>query len=124
RFHITDVISRSGMASIFKATDLQTGKTVALKVPFMQFESDPGFFARFQREEEIGKLLNHPYILHIIPMEQKSRPYIAMEYLEGTTLREFLRTVRPLPEADALKIAGRICEALEHMHQNQIVHRD
>ena len=69
RFRIVDVIARSGMASIYKANDLQTGKRVAVKVPSMQFESDPGFFSRFQREEEIGRLLDHPYILHIVPMD-------------------------------------------------------
>src|SRR5262249_34288596 len=124
RFHITDVISRSGMASIFKARDLQTGRTVAVKVPFMQFESDPGFFSRFEREEAIGKALDHPYILHIVPVQQKSRPYIVMEYLEGQTLRQLLRSVRPLPEADALRIASRVCEALEYMHKHDVVHRD
>ncbi len=124
RFHILGVIARSGMASIFKAADLQTGRTVVVKVPFMQFESDPGFFSRFEREEAIGKLLDHPYILHIIPVENKSRPYIAMEYLEGETLRQLMRSVRPLPVADALRIAGRICEALEYMHGKDVVHRD
>jgi serine/threonine protein phosphatase PrpC len=124
RFHINEVVSRSGMASIFKATDLQTGKTVAVKVPFMQFESDPAFFSRFEREEAIGKALHHPYILHIIPVEEKSRPYIAMEFLEGQTLRQLLGSFRPLPEADALRIASRICEALQYMHEHDVVHRD
>ncbi|HJT76637.1 MAG TPA: protein kinase, partial [Gemmataceae bacterium] len=124
RFHILNVISRSGMASIFKAADLQTGRTVAVKVPFMQFESDPGFFSRFEREEAIGKLLDHPYILHIVPVEEKSRPYIAMEYLEGETLRHLMRSVRPLPVPDALRIAGRVCEALDYMHKKDVVHRD
>lgn len=55
RFRITDIISRSGMATIFKAIDQSTDSVVALKVPFMQFESDPGFFQRFQREQAIGK---------------------------------------------------------------------
>ena len=54
RFQITVVIARSGMASIFKAADTLSGDTVAIKVPFMQYESDPAFFSRFQREEEIG----------------------------------------------------------------------
>ena len=90
RFQIESLISRSGMASIFKARDLKTGKTVAVKVPFMQFESDPAFFSRFQREEEIGKTLNHPNILHIIPVEEKNRPYIVMEFLDGQTLRQVL----------------------------------
>jgi serine/threonine protein phosphatase PrpC len=124
RFEITDVIARSGMASLFKANDRETGRSVALKVPLLQIESDPAGFDRFRREEEIGLRLNHPYILKMFPAGQKSRPYIVMEYLEGQTLSELLKNVRPLPEPDAVKIASRICEALEYLHQNGVVHRD
>jgi serine/threonine-protein kinase len=124
RFEITDVIAKSGMASLFKANDRQTGKPVALKVPHLHIESEPAGFARFQREEEIGLRLNHPYILKFIPVEKKSRPYIAMEYLEGQTLSELLSNVKPLPEPDAVKIAVRICTALAYMHENGVVHRD
>src|SRR5581483_7716059 len=98
RFEITDVIAKSGMASLFKATDRQTGAAVALKVPYLQIESDPAGFDRFRREEEIGLQLNHPYILKIIPVEKKSRSYLVMEYLEGQTLSELLKNVHPLPE--------------------------
>src|SRR5262249_5867626 len=124
RFEITDVIAKSGMASLFKANDRQTGKAVALKIPHLQIESDPAGFDRFKREEEIGLKLDHPYILKILPVEKKSRPYTAMEYLEGQTLSELPSRVHPLPEADAAKIASRICEALDYMHNGQIVHRD
>ncbi len=125
RFELTDVISRSGMASIYQAHDRQTGQTVAVKVPFMQFESDPAFFSRFQREEEIGRLLDHPYILHIIPVDgKKSRPYIAMELLEGQTLRQLMRNVGSMGAPDALAIASRVCEALDYMHEHEVVHRD
>ena len=94
RFRITDVVSRSGMASIFKAQGhARPARLVAIKVPFMQFESDPAFFSRFQREEAIGKTLNHPYILRIVPVEEKSRPYIVMEFLQGQTLRQVMRSV-------------------------------
>lgn len=124
RFEITDIIAKSGMASLFKANDRMTGNAVAIKVPHLQIESDPAGFQRFQREEEIGLRLDHPYILKILPVVKKSRPYIAMEYLEGQTLNELLNHVHPLPEPDAVKIASRICEALAYMHQNGVVHRD
>lgn len=77
RFELTGVISRSGMASIFKVLDRKTGGTVAVKVPFMQFESDPAFFSRFQREEEIGLMLNHPSILHLIPVDGEKVGHIS-----------------------------------------------
>jgi serine/threonine-protein kinase len=118
------LIAKSGLASLFKANDRKTGMAVALKVPYLQIESDPAGFDRFKREEEIGLQLSHPYILKILPVENKSRPYLVMEYLEGQTLSELLRSVRPLPEPDAVKIASRICEALDYMHQRGVVHRD
>jgi serine/threonine protein kinase len=124
RFPITGVIARSTTALIYKATDLKTGLPAAVKVPFMQFESDPNFFARFQREEAIGRELDHPFVLKIIRVEEKSRPYIAMEYLEGQTLARLLHSVHPLPVADALRIAARICQALDYLQRREIVHRD
>jgi serine/threonine protein phosphatase PrpC len=124
RFQIESLISRSGMASIYKARDLKNGIPVAVKVPLMRFESDPAFFSRFQREEEIGKTLNHPSILHVLPVEEKHRPYIAMELLEGQTLRQVLNNVKQIPVDEALQIASNLCDALDHMHQKNIVHRD
>jgi len=126
RFRITDIVSRSGMATIFKAIDQSNDSVVALKVPFMQFESDPGFYQRFQREQAIGKALKHPYILKMLDDDSmnKSRPYIVMEYLEGQTLGHLMNSMRPMPEQDALKIISRVCEALQYMHEHEVVHRD
>jgi serine/threonine-protein kinase len=125
RFEIIGLINRSGMGSVFKAVDLESGDTVALKVPFMHLESDPAFYSRFEREEEIGKSLNHPGILKIIPTSpKKSRPYFAMEFLKGRTLDELIREEGKLPIAKALSFASRICEALAYMHDRDIVHRD
>lgn len=124
RFLITEIISRSGMATVFKALDRATGQEVALKVPFLQFECDPGFYSRFLREEEIGRRLDHPYLLKFFAVERRSRPYLVTEFLRGHTLAEMLKEMRPLPEADALRLAGRICEALAHMHGHRVIHRD
>ncbi len=126
RFEITDVVSRSGMSSVYRAADLQSGRPVALKVPLMRLESDPAFFSRFEREEEIGRQLDHPGILRIIPVDPKarSRPYLVMEFLEGRTLDQLLQETRPLPEADALRIVSQLCDAIAHMHERGVVHRD
>jgi serine/threonine-protein kinase len=91
----------------------------------MHLESDPAFYSRFEREEEIGKSLNHPGILKIIPTStKKSRPYFAMELLDGKTLDELVRDKGKLPIPQALAFASRICEALDYMHSREIVHRD
>jgi len=125
RFEIVGLVSRSGMGSVFKAVDLESGDTVALKVPFMHLESDPAFYSRFEREEEIGKSLDHPGILKIIPTSpKKSRPYFAMEFLKGRTLDELIRDEGKLPVPRALAFASHICEALAYMHDRDIVHRD
>lgn len=125
RFKILDLIHRGGMARIFEALDIQQGGTVALKIPLMQFECDPGFFSRFQREETIGRMLCHPCIARYIPTQQpKSRPYLVMEHLEGRTLKQRLAETRPLPEAEAVRIASQVCEGLDYLHRHGVVHRD
>jgi len=125
RFLIMKVLSRSGMATIFKAEDLNNNKqVVAVKVPHFDYESDPVFFSRFQREEKMGLELDHPFILKFIPVENKSRPYIVTEYLKGCTLEHLLKAMRPLPEKDAVQLASLICDALQHMHDRGVIHRD
>jgi serine/threonine-protein kinase len=125
RFEITDLVARSNMASIFKATDRKTGQSVAVKIPLMALESDIAGFERFKREEEIGSLLNHPAILKVIKVEgPKSRPYLIMEFLEGKTLAEVLAKREMIPQAEAVAYASKICDALEYLHKNGIAHRD
>ncbi len=124
QYKLTEVIARSGMASIFKAIDSESGQTVAIKVPYMQFESDVVFYGRFQREEEVGRRLDHPHIIKVLSPRHKSRMYIAMEYVEGTSLRAMIRDGQGLPVDKALDLARQICEALVYMHSQGVVHRD
>ena len=125
RYRIDVKVSRSGMATIYKAFDTKENHAVALKIPHMQYESDVSFFSRFQREADIGRVLDHPNILKFYePDAKQSRPYIVMEFLEGRTLAQVLNDVKPFPIDDALQIAARIADALSHMHGKGVVHRD
>jgi serine/threonine protein kinase len=124
QYKLTEVIARSGMASIFTAIDQIDHSTVAIKVPYMQFESDVVFYGRFQREEEVGRRLNHPGIIKVLTPRHKSRMYIAMEYIEGSSLRPMMRESGGMPTEKALDIARQICEALVYMHSQGVVHRD
>src|SRR5882757_4973784 len=115
QYKLIEVIARSGMASIFKAIDTVDGATVAIKVPYLQFESDVVFYGRFQREEEVGRRLSHPGIIHVLAPIKKSRIYIAMEYVEGLSLRAMMRDAI-LPNDKALEIARQLADTLTYMH--------
>ena len=124
RFEITALIEQSGMATVFKALDLQTNRPVVLKVPHAEFEGSRANWARFAREAAIIGKLNHPGILKIIAVAEKSRPYVVMEYLEGETLHDILERARSLPECQAVQLASRLCGILDYLHRRGIVHCD
>ena len=126
RFLIREVITRSGMATVYRAEDLLNGRReVAIKVPLRSLECDSAGFSRFQHEEEIGLRLSHPSLLKFHAVAGgKCRPYIATEFLRGCTLSHLAQVRRPIGETDALKVAALVCEAVGHMHGRGIVHRD
>jgi serine/threonine-protein kinase len=123
-YHIESVAARSGMASIFRGTDSRTGKTVAIKVPHPEMESDPVFFERFQREEEIGKKLDHPGVMRVLGDEDRSQVYMVMEWVDGRLLRQIINETGKLPVERAVRIAVAVLEALEYIHAHGVVHRD
>ncbi|HVV16921.1 MAG TPA: serine/threonine-protein kinase [Polyangia bacterium] len=124
QYQLDDLLARSGMASIFRATDTETGESVALKIPHPQLESDVVFFERFKREEQMGQRLDHPAVVKVLTPRAKSRMYIAMEYVDGRSLRSIIQADGPLPRERALDIARQIAEALEYLHRQGVVHRD
>ncbi len=124
QYQLDDLLARSGMASIFRATDTENGAPVALKIPHPQLESDIVFFERFKREEQMGQRLAHPYIVKVLTPRQKSRMYMAMEYVDGRSLRSLIQAEGPLPPPRALEIARQVTEALAYLHKNGVVHRD
>jgi serine/threonine-protein kinase len=112
------------MASIFRATDLNTGRTVAIKVPHPEMESDPVFFDRFRREEDIGKMLDHPGVMKVFGDNNRSNIYMVMEWVDGKLLRQILNAEKKLPPERAVKIALGIADALGYIHSHGVVHRD
>jgi len=112
------------MASIFRGTDLRTGRPVAIKVPHPEMESDPVFFDRFHREEAIGKALDHPGVMKVFADDDHSQIYLVMEWVEGKLLRQILNEKKKLPPERAIKIALAICDALDYIHSHGVVHRD
>jgi eukaryotic-like serine/threonine-protein kinase len=124
QYRIDGVVSRGDVATVYRATDLETGKQVAIKLPHPEMESDEVFFERFQREQEIGEHLDHPGVIKIIPGNHRGRNYIVMEWADGELLRQILDEQKKLPQERAVKIALGICHALGYIHNHGIVHRD
>jgi eukaryotic-like serine/threonine-protein kinase len=109
---------------VYRATDVRTGKTVALKVPHPQMDADLTFVERFQRAGEIGRHLDHPDILKVFPEDHPSQNYMVMEWVDGKLLRQILDEQKKLPQDRAVKIAFGICQALSYIHNHGIVHRN
>ena len=123
-YRIDGVAARSGMASIFRATDLNSGRPVAIKIPHPEMESDPVFFDRFRREQQIGERLDHPGVMKVMSGDGHSQIYMVMEWVEGRLLRQILNEQKALPVKRALRIALGICQALDYIHSHGVVHRD
>ncbi len=122
-YRIDAPVARSGMASIFRATDTRNDRVVALKIPHPDMEADPILFDRFQREAGIGERLNHPGVMRVFDGEKRSRVYMVMEWCDGRLLRDILSEGK-MSHDRAIRIAIRVLEALEYIHENGVVHRD
>ena len=123
-YRIEGLVARSGMASIFRATDMRNGRQVAIKIPHPEMEADPVLFERFEREGEIGEKLDHPGVMKVFPDSDRSRVYMVMEWVDGRLLRQVLHAQKKLPAERAVRLTIAICDALDYIHRNGVVHRD
>ena len=125
RFRIEDVVGRGGMAIVYRAFDMKTHQTVAFKVLREEYEGDPEYQERFRREAEACRKLNHPNVVNLVSSGSVGGvSYIAMEYVDGKTLKEVINERGLLSEEEAVRYALQILSALGHAHQRGIVHRD
>ncbi|WP_434592661.1 Stk1 family PASTA domain-containing Ser/Thr kinase [Streptomyces sp. A5-4] len=129
RYELGSVLGRGGMAEVHLAHDTRLGRTVAVKTLRVDLARDPSFQARFRREAQSAASLNHPAIVAVYDtgedyVDNVSIPYIVMEYVDGSTLRELLHSGRKLLPERTLEMTVGILQALEYSHRAQIVHRD
>lgn len=122
-YRIEAPVAKSGMATIFRATDKRDGRTVALKIPHPDMEADPILSDRFKREGDIGERLQHPNVMRVFGGEKRSRIYMVMEWCPGRLLRNILDEGK-LPQDLAIRITIEVLKALDYVHANGIVHRD
>ncbi len=125
RYELHRRLARGGMAEVFLAQDQLLGRPVAVKVLFPEFATDPAFVERFRREAQAAANLSHPNIVGVYDWGREGKTYyIVMEYVEGRSLSEIIRTEGPLPAVQAAEIAKEIASALGFAHKNDVVHRD
>jgi len=127
KYDILESLGQGGMNDAYKARDRASGRLVVLKIPFTSLIGDPATYSRYQRELEIGKRLHHPNIQELLDegrLDGGVAPYLVLEYVDGTLLREYLREHAPLPVDEAVNITVQLADALQYCHQHGVVHRD
>ena len=129
RYELGDILGFGGMSEVHLARDVRLHRDVAVKVLRADLARDPSFYLRFRREAQNAAALNHPSIVAVYDTGEADTPagplpYIAMEYVDGVTLRDVVHTDGPLPPRRAIEIIADACQALNFSHQNGIIHRD
>ncbi|MFZ2056208.1 MAG: serine/threonine-protein kinase [Acidimicrobiales bacterium] len=126
RYEIVELLGIGAYAETYKAVDTRTGTTVVLKMPPPGLFADPGLFSRYQREAEVANRLDHPGVQRgVDPGESRTEPYLALEYIEGESLRTRVRGRGQQVDVDQAVDWGRqLAEALTYVHSQGIVHRD
>lgn len=123
-YRLEALAATGGMASIFRATDTRTGRPVAVKIPHRERVGDQLILERFHNEAEIGRKFDHPGLVKVLPNDGASLCYAVMEWVEGRLLREIIDDQGKLPIERGIRITLAICDALEYIHGQGLVHGD
>ena len=125
RYEILEKLGGGGMAIVYKGRDTFLNRYVTIKIMRPEFTSDEDFIRRFKREAQAVASLSHPNIVNIHDVGQEEDVhYLVMEYVQGDNLKNVIRKNGVLTPEQAVRFAIQVCEALEHAHENHIVHRD
>ena len=125
RYEILEQVGGGGMALVYRARDIYLNRIVAIKILREQLTSDEEFVSRFRREAQAVASLSHTNIVSIYDVGHSGQTYyLVMEMVEGRNLKELIKENGPFPIDKAIAIAKQICDALEHAHEHQIIHRD
>jgi serine/threonine-protein kinase len=129
RYELGDTLGYGGMSEVHRGLDTRLGRDVAVKVLRADLARDPQFQLRFRREAQNAAALNHPAIVAVYDTgetvsEFGPLPYIVMEFVDGQTLREIVKTQGPIDQARVVDVMADVCAALDFSHRHNIIHRD
>ena len=129
RYELGETLGYGGMSEVHRGMDTRLGRDVAVKVLRADLARDPQFQMRFRREAQNAAALNHPAIVAVydtgeVESEFGPLPYIVMEYVDGQTLREIVKTSGPMSRQKVIEVMADVCAALDFSHRHQIIHRD
>ena len=125
RYQLEDFIGQGGMSLVYRAVDIRTGHNVAVKILKSEYNSDKEFLERFQREARAASLMNHHNLVNLLDVGVEGEfRYLVLEYVNGNTLKDIIRQKGKLNYQTAIQITVRILSALQHAHDNGIIHRD
>lgn len=125
RYSVKERVGAGGMAEVYKAEDLQLGRKVALKVLYSRFAEDEEFLERFRREASSAAGLQHQNVVSVYDRgEFEDTAYIAMEYVDGKTLKAIVTEEGPLPPERAIELTVQILRAARFAHKRGVIHRD
>ncbi|EMD25039.1 Stk1 family PASTA domain-containing Ser/Thr kinase [Amycolatopsis azurea] len=129
RYELGETLGYGGMSEVHHGHDVRLGREVAIKILRADLARDPQFQERFRREAQNAAALNHPAIVAVYDTGETNTefgplPYIVMEYVEGRTLRDIVKTEGPMSQKRAMEVMADVCAALDFSHRHGIVHRD
>lgn len=125
RYKLEDFIGQGGMSLVYRAVDIRTGHSVAVKILKSEYNSDKEFLERFQREAQAASLMSHHNLVNLLDVGVEGEyRYLVLEYVNGNTLKDIIRQKGRLNYQTAIQITVRILSALQHAHDNGIIHRD
>ncbi len=125
RYKLVDYLGQGGMSLVYRAIDIRTGHSVAVKILKSEYNHDVEFLERFQREAHAAGRMSHHNIVNLLDVGTEGDfRYLVLEYISGNTLKDIIKEKGALNPNTAIQIAIRILSALQHAHENGIIHRD
>lgn len=125
RYKLIDYLGQGGMSLVYRAVDIRTGHSVAVKILKSEYNNDAEFLERFQREAHAAGRMSHHNIVNLLDVGTEGEfRYLVLEYISGNTLKDIIKEKGAINPDTAVQITIRILSALQHAHDNGIIHRD